>query len=624
MPTPLFSDFHFPLPAAMAVLPLAAALFAGTRMLVRSARKQKTQPGRQVLWQSSCFAGLIGLAFLLEGIALLLGPTQGAGLLWAIRTVGLAGAAILLLVLLPVGRRIASLPPRTVLEEQNQRLQQEVERTRHANEVIALSEARYRLLLDTVAEGIWMLDRIGRISFANPRLADMLGTTSEQLKGRALLELVPEDERPGIISMLQRQQRGEGVRILGHLLRPDGQLVAVQISSAPLSLQGERGGSLSVITDLSDQMKVQEQLRKLAADLEEQVQGRTRAYRETAERLAATLDASQVQSRAYGILQEMNDMLQNCMTPAEAARVAGRFAIKLFNADSGSIYAAEPAQSTFRLLGSWGLQGESSDILNLNECWGLRQNQAYPHNENQLELRCQHLTIGPNRHSCCMPMFSNGQATGLISLRSDAPFINDNPERAAPDQKIQRQFAASVAQVLANLSLRQTLEQQSLRDPLTNLFNRRYFNEQLAIEFERASRARSPLALQMVDIDHFKRINDRYGHEAGDRVLREVSNVLSQNARAGDIVCRWGGEEFLILMPGLNGTSAKRRADEIRRRIQERVETVGGSAVSVSIGVAAYPEHASDPDGLINVSDRALYAAKGAGRNRVTLAVTVL
>ncbi|MDO4233010.1 MAG: GGDEF domain-containing protein, partial [Lautropia sp.] len=91
-----------------------------------------------------------------------------------------------------------------------------------------------------------------------------------------------------------------------------------------------------------------------------------------------------------------------------------------------------------------------------------------------------------------------------------------------------------------------------------------------------------------------------------------------------DIVCRWGGEEFLILMPGLNGTSAKRRADEIRRRVQERVEMAGGQSVSVSIGVAAYPEHASDPDGLINVSDRALFASKGAGRNRVTLAISVL
>ncbi|MDO5102154.1 MAG: sensor domain-containing diguanylate cyclase [Lautropia sp.] len=623
MPSSRFFEPPLSLLFVAVSLLLAAALFIGTLLLISYSRRQKREPGRQLLWKAAGFVGLVCLSYLLEALAVAVGPAHSA-LLWPVRAASVAGATVLLALLIPIGRRMASLPPRTILEQKNQMLSAEIERIRHANEVIALSEARYRLLMDTVAEGIWILDRIGRISFANPRLADMLGTKAEQLKGRALLELVPEEERPAIISMLQRQQRGEAVRMLCHLLRPDGNLVAVQISSTPLARGAESGSSLSVITDLSDQMKVQEQLRKLAAELEEQVQGRTKAYRETAERLAATLDASQAQSRAYGILQDMNDMLQACTTPAEAARVAGEFAIKLFNADSGSIYVTEPAQSNFRLLGSWGLQGESADSLHLSECWGLRQNQAYPHNENQLGLRCHHLSIGPNRHSCCMPMFANGQATGMISLRSDQTFIHANTERTATDQKIQRLFSASVAQFLANLSLRQTLEQQSLRDPLTNLFNRRYFNEQLAIEFERASRARSPLALQMVDIDHFKRINDRYGHEAGDRVLREVSDVLTQNARAGDIVCRWGGEEFLILMPGLNGTSAKRRADEIRRRVQERVETVGGSAVSVSIGVAAYPEHASDPDGLINVSDRALYASKGAGRNRVTLAVTVL
>jgi len=107
-------------------------------------------------------------------------------------------------------------------------------------------------------------------------------------------------------------------------------------------------------------------------------------------------------------------------------------------------------------------------------------------------------------------------------------------------------------------------------------------------------------------------------------VLRMVSDILQQNARSGDIVCRWGGEEFLILMPGSNATAAKRRADEIRSRVNDQIEIVGGTRVSVSIGVASFPDHASDPDGLIDVSDRALYAAKGAGRNRVTVAVAVL
>ena len=121
----------------------------------------------------------------------------------------------------------------------------------------------------------------------------------------------------------------------------------------------------------------------------------------------------------------------NWVVIREAARVAGEFATKLFHADSGSIYIAEPGQAKFRILGSWGLQNETAETLQLNDCWGLRQNQAYPHNENQIGIRCHHLSIGPNRHSCCMPMFANGQATGLICLRSNLPSAADLGLRAA-------------------------------------------------------------------------------------------------------------------------------------------------------------------------------------------------
>ena len=317
-------------------------------------------------------------------------------------------------------------------------------------------------------------------------------------------------------------------------------------------------------------------------------------------------------------------MLQSCTSPAEAARVAGDFAVKLFDADAGTSYTLNQETCGFTALHGSGATSESAEQIVIDDCWALRQNKPYPHSINQFTLRCNHLRLGPSRNTCCLPMSAHGQIAGLINLRRAAPFMTADLESSADFEKIAQLFAANIAQFLANLALRRSLEQQSLRDPLTNLFNRRYFNEQLAIEFERANRSRAPLALQMVDIDHFKRINDRFGHDAGDRVLRMVSDILAQNARSGDIVCRWGGEEFLILMPGSNAAAAKRRADEIRSRINDQIEIVGGTRVSVSIGVASYPEHASDPDGLIEVSDRALYAAKGAGRNRVTVAVAVL
>ncbi|MGE0797364.1 MAG: GGDEF domain-containing protein [Lautropia sp.] len=535
-------------------------------------------------------------------------------------------------------RRVRSNSSRRALQEHNQQLQSanlqllqghqqlqsQIERAQRAHEVVALSEARYRLLVETASEGIWIFDRTGRIVLANPRLGELLGRTPEQLKGMTLLELAPEAERNGIADMLLRCRNGVTIRSTSKLLKVDQSVVPVQMSSSPMLDKGEVASILGVVTDLTETMSAHDQLQSLAAELEHRVNRRTQAYRETAAQLAATLEISKYQSRTYGMLQEMTDMLQVCTTPSEAARVAGEFAVKLFDADSGTIYTVAPERGGFTLLHTWGEAKESADELQIDDCWALRQSKAFPGSASQAGLRCNHLRMSATRHSCCLPMYAQGQTTGMINLRRGVPFVSNDPEAWAAVQKVQQLFASNTAQFLSNLALRRTLEQQSLRDPLTNLFNRRYFNEQLAIEFERANRSRQPLALQMVDIDHFKRINDRFGHEAGDRVLRMVSEVLTHNARAGDIVCRWGGEEFLILMPGSNGAAARRRADDVRRKVNEQIEIVGGQRVTVSIGVAAFPEHATDPDGLIDVSDRALYASKGAGRNRVTVAVAVL
>ncbi len=608
--------------ATVGVELVAAVAFLCVPLAIAILRRRRPDlPEPKLLWLLGLFVGLVGLIYLLDAFGQF-NPPQALGR-WAKAATIVTSLAALVLIY-PAARRLLSLPSRNELEEANRELGAQVERAQRANEVVALSEARYRLLVDTASEGIWILDRIGRITFTNPRITEMLGFNPEQLKGMTLLDLVPEEDRSSIVDTLQRHRRGLSVRGTRQLLNVKGGLVPVQMSSSPLMDKGEVASILGVVTDLSEQMVAHEELQRLATELEDRVTQRTQAYRETAAQLAATLEVSRFQQRNYGMLQEMAEMLQSCTSPAEAARVAGEFAVKLFDADAGSIYTLNQETGGFTALHGWGATNESAEQIVVDDCWALRQNKPYPHSLNQFTLRCNHLRLGPSRNTFCLPMSAHGQVAGLINLRRVAPFITSDIEASADFEKVAQLFAANIAQFLANLALRRSLEQQSLRDPLTNLFNRRYFNEQLAIEFERANRSRAPLALQMVDIDHFKRINDRFGHDAGDRVLRMVSDILAQNARSGDIVCRWGGEEFLILMPGSNAAAAKRRADEIRSRINDQIEIVGGTRVSVSIGVASYPEHASDPDGLIDVSDRALYAAKGAGRNRVTVAVAVL
>jgi len=171
--------------------------------------------------------------------------------------------------------------------------------------------------------------------------------------------------------------------------------------------------------------------------------------------------------------------------------------------------------------------------------------------------------------------------------------------------------------------LREALRTQSIRDPLTGLYNRRYLQEILEREIRRAVRSDQPLGILMLDLDHFKKFNDTYGHEAGDSVLREAATFLSKNIRAEDIVCRFGGEEFVVILPTATLEASKSRAERLRAKIRELTvlhhgESVG--AISVSVGVAAVPQHGTSSKEVLEAADAALYRAKNAGRDRVMVA----
>jgi diguanylate cyclase (GGDEF)-like protein/PAS domain S-box-containing protein len=176
-------------------------------------------------------------------------------------------------------------------------------------------------------------------------------------------------------------------------------------------------------------------------------------------------------------------------------------------------------------------------------------------------------------------------------------------------------------QLAENRRLQQQLQEEAIRDPLTNLFNRRYLLESLNRELSRAQREHYPVTLMMVDLDHFKQLNDQHGHAAGDRVLVEFSRLLCHGMRKEDVVCRWGGEEFLIMMPGLSMDDAHQRMTEWRRKNSPMKLTLGALhlVIRFSSGLATAPEHGCNPDDLINATDDALYMAKKAGRDQLQL-----
>lgn len=227
---------------------------------------------------------------------------------------------------------------------------------------------------------------------------------------------------------------------------------------------------------------------------------------------------------------------------------------------------------------------------------------------------CEHLKgLNASAVSVCLPMQAQGETSGQIVIGS-----KNNSEFTPHQLTVMRAVGEQISLALANLNLQKILKEQSVKDPLTKLFNRRYLEETLERETIRANRNKQPLCVLMMDIDHFKKVNDTYGHDAGDAVLVAFAGMLSHKLRKDDIVCRLGGEEFIAIMPAASLDHAKIRAEEINESTRKMKVVFKGQVipVTVSIGIAQFPEHGDSKEELMANADSALYSAKQTGRNK--------
>ena len=198
----------------------------------------------------------------------------------------------------------------------------------------------------------------------------------------------------------------------------------------------------------------------------------------------------------------------------------------------------------------------------------------------------------------------------------------DNSAAFADQRRIGLAAVEHISLAIANVKLRDQLRDQSIRDVLTGLLNRRYLQETGRREFQRAARNRQPVSMLSIDVDHFKTFNDNHGHDAGDTVLRAVGEALSSTFRGDDICCRFGGEEFVALLPGSPIDVAAERAEELRAKVEGLVIRYGDDnlpRITISVGVASFPSAGTGPMEVLKVADSALYRAKELGRNRVEM-----
>ena len=220
---------------------------------------------------------------------------------------------------------------------------------------------------------------------------------------------------------------------------------------------------------------------------------------------------------------------------------------------------------------------------------------------------------------------AQNEALGIVSLQMRRGQEQHEPTPRSSDEaerQLAEVLAKQVALALGNLKLKESLKNQSICDPLTGLFNRRYMEESLEREFSRANRNKSSVAIVMMDLDHFKRFNDAFGHQAGDALLRAFGDLLKRSTRGQDIACRYGGEEFVLVLTDSNLSGRSATAEILRQQVKQlSVEYAGQllGAVSVSMGVALFPDHGTTMGDVLRASDQALYCAKREGRDRVSV-----
>ncbi|WP_196209173.1 diguanylate cyclase [Citrobacter sp. Res13-Sevr-PEB04-36] len=312
------------------------------------------------------------------------------------------------------------------------------------------------------------------------------------------------------------------------------------------------------------------------------------------------------------LLARMTQRLQGCENFADVINVAQLFAPNIAPGVAGRLYILDREPWQMRCVAEWLSPQGKSDAFHPDECWAVRRGQSHPPVHGEPDIACYHLPESCQDHTLCVPLIAQGEAIGLLSFQN----LSDD---TAPSRAYLELMAEALGLALANQRLRDALLEKALYDPLTGLRNRHHLEDTLRTQMSQAIRNQEPISCLMIDIDHFKDINDRFGHEAGDGVIKGVAAIIQRAVRDSGMAFRYGGEEFLVLLSDMGEEEANRMATDIYNGVHELTLRFGTSDIShidVSIGVASYPQHAQS-DNLLRAADVALYRAKELGRSRI-------
>jgi len=557
------------------------------------------------------YTGMWAATFRVSGVA----PNRTNAL--GISTVGIA--AISAGSLLVLGVAIASSVYDRFLTRQKGDLNQARERERY-----------FQTMAEAVPEMIWTTDPAGLPDFFNERWCRYTGLSLEQSKDRDRQSpLHPDDLATCMAEWAQSLRTGEPYEMEYRLRAEDGTFRWFLGRANPIrDAKGAIIKWFGTCTDIEDQKQnlqslegqILERTMQLAdanARLQEEMSQKDFARTELDRQHDKMMRELTERSDRATLLAKMGEHMQSCISKEEVFAAALGFAPKVF-VNRGALALLNPARSLAEVIGSWADCQLPTPVFETTACWALRTGHPHLVLAGDLTAPCDH-AAGVRNTYLCLPIVAQGEALGVLHFQA----TDEAPDMDESELSFKTTFAGQVGLSIANIRLREALRTQSVRDALTGLYNRRYLEETLEREIRRAARGDMSLGILMLDLDHFKSFNDTYGHEAGDAVLRETGAALVKNIRAEDFVCRFGGEEFVVILPTAAVEASRARAERLRSKIKELTVLHQGKSlgmITASIGVAAFPVYGGSPKELLAAADAALYRAKREGRDRVVIA----
>jgi len=498
------------------------------------------------------------------------------------------------------------------VEERTAELQREIAERIQVEKKLREREDLFRSMVESLGEGVVIVDENEVFIFANEVAHRIFDAEDSSLVGCCLSDFMTADQFFLVQEQTRIRKMGQKSTYELRLKLSSGQEKVILVTATPQFDENRKFAStLAVLRDITEMKRNEEALRSIKSQLEQ------------------TIKKLEEQNKQANIFIQMSDAFQFAQDEKEIIKIAMIYARQFFPQESGTLYLKRPESQPLQRDEFWGEFKFKADYFFPDECWALRKGQVHSTENPEKDIICPHLLLeeklpGP---SLCIPLTAFGESIGLLVMTCCR--AKDERERGLPEvERSQRRWLAlNFSQRLATstftIRLRESLREQSVRDPLTGLYNRRFLEESLSREIFRAQRSGSMIAVIMLDLDHFKQFNDLYGHDAGDIVLQEISRTLQKSVRREDIVCRYGGEEFAIIMPTASRETAIKRAENILDKVRHQEIHYRGNLfqkLSLSIGLAFYPANGLTAEEVLQAADMALLEAKRTGRNKLIMA----